>query len=55
MQRAEKITPTGETEVVSLTVQSVELDPCGDYPSVRLLVCLDVSQVTAVNTAGESV
>ena len=55
VQRAGKITTTGETEVVSLTVQSVELDPPGDYPLVRLLACLDVSQVTAVNAAGESV
>ena len=54
-QRAGKITTTGASEVVSLTVQSVELDPPGEYPSVRLLACLDVSQVTAVNAAGESV
>ena len=50
-QRAGKITTTGETGVVSLTVQSVELDPPGDYPSVRLLACLNVSQVTAVDAA----
>lgn len=49
------ITTTGNTEVVSLTVQSVELDPAGAYPFVRLLACLDVSQVTAVNADGESV
>jgi hypothetical protein len=55
-QRAGKITTTGETRVVSLTVQSVELDPPGDYPSVRLLACLDVSQLTAVDAAtGEPV
>jgi len=49
------ITTTGDTEVVSLAVQSVELDPPGEYPSVRLLACLDVSQVTAVDASGESV
>lgn len=49
------ITTTGKTEVVSLTVKSVKLNPPGDYPSVRLLACLDVSQLTAVNAAGESV
>lgn len=36
---------TGGTQVDSLTVQSVDLDPQGSYPSVRLLACLDVSQV----------
>ncbi len=50
------ITTTGEVEVVSLTVQSVELDPPGEYPSVSLLACLDVSGTTAVDAAtGESV
>lgn len=49
------ITTTGDTEVVSLSVQSVDMDPPGQYPSVRLLACLDVSQVTAVNAVGESV
>jgi hypothetical protein len=46
---------TGETEVVSIAVQSVQLDPEGSYPSVTLLACLDVSQVSVVNAAGESV
>ncbi len=41
--------------VRALSVQSVDLDPPGDYPSVRLLACLDVSRNTAVNAAGESV
>jgi hypothetical protein len=49
------ITTTSDTEVLSLTVQSVDLDPPGDYPSVRLLACLDVSRNTAVNATGESV
>ena len=49
------ITTSGDTKVLSLTVQSVKLDPPGDYPSVRLLACLDVSRNTAVNAAGESV
>lgn len=48
------ITTSGDTTVLSLTVQSVELDPPGDYPLVRLLACLDVSRNTAVNAAGES-
>ncbi len=54
-KRLAGITGSGDTEVISLTVQSVELDPPGQYPSVRLLACLDVSKVTAVNAAGESV
>lgn len=45
---------TGATEVVSLTVQSVELDPPGQYPSIRLLACLDVSQVDLLDAAGKS-
>jgi hypothetical protein len=49
------ITGRSDTKVLSLTVQSVELNPPGDYPSVRLLACLDVSRNTAVNAAGESV
>ena len=49
------ITGNSDTEVLSLTVQSVDLDPPGQYPSVRLLACLDVSRNTAVNAAGESV
>jgi hypothetical protein len=50
------ITTTGDVEVVSLTVQSVELNPPGEYPYVGLLACLDVSQVTAVDPAtGQSV
>ena len=49
------ITTTSDTKVLSLTVQSVQLNPPGDYPSVRLLACLDVSRNTAVNAAGESV
>ncbi|MBC7679763.1 MAG: hypothetical protein H7233_12365 [Pseudorhodobacter sp.] len=46
---------TGDAEVVSLTVQSVELDPPGQYPSVRLLACLDVSQTDVLDAAGRSV
>jgi hypothetical protein len=46
---------TGDAEVVSLTVQSVELDPPGQYPSVRLLACLDVSQVDVIDASGKSV
>ena len=49
------ISTTSDTEVLSLSVKSVDLDPPGDYPSVRLLACLDVSRNTAVNAAGESV
>lgn len=45
---------TGETQVISMAVQSVELDPAGSYPSVTLLTCLDVSQVSVVNADGES-
>ncbi len=45
---------TGDVEVVSLTVQSVDLDPPGAYPSVRLLACLDVSQVDLLDAAGNS-
>ena len=59
LQTAERLagtTITGDVEVVSLTVQSVELDPPGEYPSVGLLACLDVSGITAVDPAtGESV
>ena len=40
--------------MVSLSVRSVDLEPRGDYPSVRLLACLDVSKVTAVDAAGRS-
>jgi hypothetical protein len=55
-ERGAGIVTTGDTEVVSLTVQSVKLDPPGEYPSVSLLACLDVSGVTAVDAAtGESV
>ncbi len=55
-ERLAGITTTGDVEVASLTVQSVELDPPGEYPSVRLLACLDVAAVTAVDPAtGESV
>jgi hypothetical protein len=46
---------TGDAEVVSLTVQSVELDPPGQYPSVGLLACLDVSQVDVLDATGKSV
>jgi hypothetical protein len=46
---------TGDAEVVSLTVQSVDLDPPGEYPSVRLLACLDVSQVDVLDATGKSV
>lgn len=48
------ITTTSDTEVLSLMVQAVDLDPAGEYPSIRLLACLDVSRNTAVNAAGES-
>ncbi len=55
-QSYEGINTTGQVKVASLTVQSVELDPPGDYPLVRLLACLDVSGTTAVDaTTGESV
>ncbi len=46
---------TGDTQVASVTIQSVDLDSQGSYRTVRLLSCLDVSQVTVVNGAGESV
>ena len=49
------ITGRSDTKVLSLSVQAVDLNPPGDYPSVRLLACLDVSRNTAVNAAGESV
>ena len=48
------IRTTGTTKVLSLTAQAVKLNPPGEYPSVRLLACLDVSQVTAVDAAGKS-
>jgi hypothetical protein len=49
------ITTSNDTEVLSLAVQAVDLDPPGAFPSVRLLACLDVSRNTAVNAAGDSV
>lgn len=49
------ITTSNDTEVLSLMVQSVDLAPPGEYPSVQLLACLDVSRNTAVNAAGDSV
>ena len=55
VQQAGKIITTGAAKVISLTVQSVELDRPDGYPSVRLLACLDVRPVTAVNAAGQSV
>jgi len=58
-QTAERLagyTIGGDSKVVSLSVQSVELDPPGEYPYVGLLACRDVSQVTAVDPAtGQSV
>ena len=45
---------SGAIKVLSLTAQSVTLDPTGEYPSVRLLACLDVSQVTATDATGKS-
>lgn len=55
-ERLAGIAIAGDTKVVSLTVQSVELDPPGEYPSVSLLACLDVSDLTGVDPAtGESV
>lgn len=53
-RRLTGIRSTGSTEVASLVVQAVDLDPPGDYPSVRLLACLDVSQVTAVDASGKN-
>jgi len=55
-ERLAGIAIAGDTKVVSLTVQSVELDPPGEYPYVGLLACLDVSDLTGVDPAtGESV
>lgn len=54
-RRLAGVRTTGDTEVASLTVQSVELDAADSYPTVRLLACLDVSKVTAVDANGESV
>jgi hypothetical protein len=53
-RRLAGIRSTGSTEVASLAVQAVDLDPAGDYPSVRLLACLDVSRVTAVDASGQN-
>jgi hypothetical protein len=46
---------TGETKIASLVVESVQLptDPA-EYPSVRLLACLDVTNVQAVDANGTS-
>jgi hypothetical protein len=46
---------TGDTEIASLVVESVQLptDPT-EYPEVRLLACLDVSGVEAVDANGTS-
>ena len=46
---------TGDATVVSLSVRSVDLDPPGQYASVRLLACLDVSEVDVLDAAGKSV
>lgn len=46
---------TGETQVDSLSVRAVDLDPRGTYPAVRLLVCLDVSQVSVFDAKGPAV
>ena len=54
-QQNEGLRSTGDAKVVSLTVQSVDLNPPGEYPLVRLLVCLDVSQVDVLDAAGKSV
>lgn len=54
-QQNKGLRSTGDAKVVSLTVQSVDLDPPGGYPSVRLLACLDVSQVDVLDAAGKSV
>ena len=53
-RRLAGIRSTGSTEVESLTVQTVDLDPAGDFPLVRLLACLDVSGVTAVDASGQN-
>ena len=53
-RRLAGIRSTGSTEVASLAVQAVDLDPAGDYPLVRLLACLDVSRVTAVDASGQN-
>lgn len=46
---------TGQTQVASLVVESVQLpaDPA-EYPEVRLLACLDVTAVQAVDANGNS-
>lgn len=46
---------TGDTVIASLVVESVQLpaDPA-EYPEVRLLACLDVSGVQAVDADGTS-
>jgi hypothetical protein len=46
---------TGQTQVASLVVESVQLptDPA-EYPEVRLLACLDVTAVEAVDANGNS-
>lgn len=46
---------SGDTRIASLTVEDVALptDPA-DYAEVRLLACLDVSQIAAVGANGES-
>lgn len=46
---------TGNTQVASLVVESVQLPAdAGEYPEVRLLACLDVSGVQAVDANGTS-
>lgn len=44
---------TGETQVDSLSVRAVDLSPRGTYPAVRLLACLDVSQVSVFDAKGD--
>lgn len=46
---------TGETKIASLVVESVQLptDPA-EYPEVRLLACLDVTNIEAVGPGGKS-
>lgn len=46
---------TGDTAIASLIVESVQLPAdAAEYPEVRLLACLDVSEVQAVDANGTS-
>jgi hypothetical protein len=56
-RRAGPIHSIGSTQIASVTVQSVSIasDSRKAYPEVRLLACLDVSNVDVVNADGKSV